>query len=470
MQAAVKERAIMRKMQKKMAEDYIRLLGRIHDEIKKAIGMKNTGMAREMLMQAQETAINLGGLIEESEGMEIIKVNAVISLLEDYCEFVWQIYEQIGGGQDVNVNVNCNTVNGNEIHKSLSDILTRVEIGVKNDIKVRTEAVFLPYKASMWDSLESVWKAADEDPDCDAYVIPIPYYDKNADGSFKEEHYEGDLYPDYVPVTRYDEFDFEKHHPDMIFIHNPYDACNHVTSVHPFFYSKNLKQYTEKLIYIPYFVLEEVNPEDREAVKHIEDLCAVPGVIHADKVIVQSEDMRRIYVDVMTGYAGENTRKHWEDKILGLGSPKIDKVLGTRREDVETPEEWLKIINGPSGAKKKVILYNTSVSALLEHKELMTDKMRRVFRIFRENSDEIALLWRPHPLIRTTVESMLPQLWESYGSLVEQYKKEGWGIYDDSSDLNRALALSDGYYGDHSSLVPLCKSIGLPVMIQNVAD
>ena len=29
----------------------------------------------------------------------------------------------------------------------------------------------------MWDSLESVWQAADADPDCDAYVVPIPYYD-----------------------------------------------------------------------------------------------------------------------------------------------------------------------------------------------------------------------------------------------------------------------------------------------------
>lgn len=43
-------------------------------------------------------------------------------------------------------------------------------------------------KASMWDSLESVWKTTDQDPDCDAYVIPIPYFDRTANGSF------GDLY------------------------------------------------------------------------------------------------------------------------------------------------------------------------------------------------------------------------------------------------------------------------------------
>ena len=66
---------------------------------------------------------------------------------------------------------------------------------------MRIEAVFLPYKASMWDSLESVWKAADEDPDCDAYVIPIPYFDRNPDGSFGPMHDERLDYPDNVPVT-----------------------------------------------------------------------------------------------------------------------------------------------------------------------------------------------------------------------------------------------------------------------------
>ena len=151
----------------------------------------------------------------------------------------------------------------------------------------------------MWDSLESVWKAAEEDEDCDVYVIPIPYYDKNPDGSFREMHYEGEQYPDYVPVTWYEDYDFGEHQPDVIFIHNPYDECNYVTSVHPFFYSKNIKRFTEKLVYIPYFILEEPEPEDEEAVKNIAHFCTLPGVIYADRVVVQSEKMRQIYIKVM---------------------------------------------------------------------------------------------------------------------------------------------------------------------------
>ena len=97
----------------------------------------------------------------------------------------------------------------------------------------------------------------------------------------------------------------------------------------------------------------------------------------------------------------------------------------------------------------------------------MLRKMESVFEFFKDKKGEVALLWRPHPLIQATIESMRPQLWEDYCKLVEQYQSEGWGIYDDTADLDRAIVLSDAYYGDPSSLVHLCKEKGMPVMIQN---
>ena len=63
---------------------------------------------------------------------------------------------------------------------------------------------------------------------------------------------------------------------------------------------------------------------------------------------------------------------------------------------------------------------------------------------------------------------MRPQLWTEYEKLVNQYKQEGWGIYDDTSDMDRAVVLSDGYYGDSSSVVQVYQETGKPVMIQNV--
>lgn len=441
----------MRKFQKQQILDVIQSLHILHGEIKDRLTGKDYNTVQTALADCQEAAIQVGEAIEQLEGTG----TQAVSYLEQYCENIYQ------------TSVQLQEISPQKAYKSLESNLIKAENDVKH-MQVRTEVVFLPYKASMWDSLESVWKAADEDPNCDAYVIPIPYYDRNPDGSFKEMHYEGDQYPKYVSVTNYEEYDFDDHKPDMIFIHNPYDEFNHVTSVHPFFYAKNLREFTDKLVYIPYFVLSEISPDNEQAVKGMEHFCTVPGVFYSDRVIVQSEDMRTIYINVLTETFGEETRQTWEQRILGLGSPKLDKVSKTSKDEIEVPEEWLKVIQKPDGSYKKIIFYNTSINALLKHGEKMLAKMQDVFDKFREQKNDVALLWRPHPLIKSTISSMRPKLWEAYEQIAGQYIKEGWGIYDDTADLNRAIALSDAYYGDASSVVQLCQTAGMPVMIQNV--
>lgn len=443
----------MKKSQKSQIVNMIALLDKAQDALKKAIDTGNGEIALSLLEQCQDSAIQIGGMIEEALGENFV----TIGLLENYCELLYQTYELIRQNHPINVN---------KTHKSLRKELIRIENSVKNDIQVRTTAVFLPYKASMWDSLESVWKAADEDPTCDAYVVPIPYFDKNPDGSFREMHYEGNEYPKYVPITSWETYDLAAEHPDMIFIHNPYDEFNHVTSVHPAYYSKVLKNQTDLLVYIPYFILGQANPDDKEEIEKLEHFCMVPAVIYADKVIVQSKKWKKFYIDVMIRTMGNDTRQVWEKKILDLGSPKMDKVFATSRDTVEIPEEWLKVIEKPDGSWKKIIFYNTSVSALLQHSEKMLEKMEHVFRVFQENQNEVALLWRPHPLIRATIESMRPQLWMAYEKVVKAYIDEGWGIYDDTADINRAIALSDAYYGDLSSVVQMYEETGKLILIQ----
>ena len=452
----------MRKTQKRQIEETIRQMEEAHDEMKRYIEKGIIAQAEELLADCQNAAVAIGTLIEDTEGEE----HPAVTVLEEYCELVYQIYEYLSSDNSVNIN---------KIYKSLRQKLIKASNSIRNDIKIRTEAVFLPYKASMWDSLESVWKAADADPDCDTYVIPIPYFDKNPDGSFKEEHYEGNQYPNYVPVTRYDVFDFGKHMPDVIYIHNAYDDWNLVTSVHPDFYSRNLKNYTEELVYIPYFVLGEIDPNDEQAAEGMKHFCFMPGIINADKVIVQSEDMKKIYIREYLkaakkcGLTGKHLdRAYLDKKFLGTGSPKIDKLLNTKKEDLDIPAEWLKIIEKPDGSWKKIVFYNTSVGALLQHGEKMLRKMESVFDIFRKNKDEVVLLWRPHPLIQATIESMRPQLWKAYKEIRGRYVEEGWGICDDSADLDRAVVLSDAYYGDYSSVVQLCREKRMPMMVQNV--
>lgn len=446
----------MRRTQRQQAEQGIQLLEQAHKEIREQIERQKTGVAENLLEQCQQYAIALGQMIEKEEG----EGTAVVRLLEEYCEQVYQIYQEAGQLQPRDAK---------HAYRKLCQSVPRLKDSVR-ELPVRTEAVFLPYKASMWDSLESIWMAACEDPACDAYVIPIPYYDKHPDGSLGELHDESGLYPEYVPITDYREYSFAERRPDLIFIHNPYDAYNYLTSVHPFFYAENLKKFTEKLVYVPYFVLEEPDPDDPVQVEGISHFCTTSGVLYADKVIVQSEKMRQVYVKVMTEFTKGHgmTRKYWGEKILGLGSPKLDRVRSTQKEARELPEEWRKMIQKPDGSRKKVILYNTGLTAFLQHSSIYLDKVRDVFQIFREKREEAALLWRPHPLLHATAKTMRPEVLEDYEKLLQEYLADGFGIYDDSADLNRAIAVCDAYYGDPSSVVQLCREAGKPVLLQNV--
>ena len=75
---------------------------------------------------------------------------------------------------------------------------------------------------------------------------------------------------------------------------------------------------------------------------------------------------------------------------------------------------------------------------------------------------------RPHPLFGATIESMRSELSEKYREIVEKYQDDEWGIYDDSGDMERAVCLSDGYYGDWSSVLWLYQATKKKTVIQNV--
>jgi len=353
---------------------------------------------------------------------------------------------------------------------SLCDELLQFMIAqTQKEPAFKKEIFFLPYKASMWDSLESVWKAANEDKEhCIAYVMPIPYADLTPEHTVAEWHCERDLFPKDVPTVNWEDFNLEEIHPDVIYIHNPYDEYNRVTSVESRFYSSILKNQTNMLVYIPYFVLIEPDFEGKtekeiEIIEEgIEHFITTPAVLNAHQVIVQSEAMRRVYIDVLTRRTDRKERAFWETRILGTGSPKIDKVLTSKKEDFDLPEAWDAIIKG-----KKVILYNTSLGAMLQNCDKVCDKLRYVFGVFKTRK-EVALWWRPHPLMKATIHSMCPEIEVEYCKIEKKYIEEGWGVYDNTGDLHRAITWSDGYYGDKSSVIYLYKETGKPMMVQDM--
>ena len=425
----------MRKAQKKQAEEFAALLEQVHREIKKYLDAGNSAIALDLLVQCQEGALKLGELIEKTEGEGF----QTVSLVERYCELVYQIYEEIAGGQKIS---------GNQAYKRLRRLQIEMENSIRNDVKLRREMVFLPYKASMWDSLESVWQAAEKDPDCDAYVVPIPYYDKNPDGTLGAYHYEGNRLPVDVPILHYDTYLFEERRPDAIFIHTPYDYANYVTTIDPKFYSAELKKYTECLVYIPYYATAGGMSEGQ---------AMAPAYLNADYIVIQSEQYKRFFDKSIP-----------DKKFLPFGSPKFDSVIHKCQNPPEVPEEWKLNEAGIQKFKNgKVYFYNTSINGMLANTEVFLKKMRYVFDTFK-GRDDACLLWRPHPLLESTFSTMRSAYKPQYDALKKEFQDNNIGILDETPDIETAIALSDVYIGDSgTSVTSLFGVAGKPLFIFN---
>ena len=425
----------MRLEQKKSLLEVVRLFYELHQEVKKSVQKKNEALATDLLIQCQQRGAELGNAIEAilGEGTESV------SLLEEYCEHVYEMSTQI------------RYINAAMCRGQLDQSIRKVEECLKTLSCEKPKLLFLPYKASMWTSFESIYQCAASDPDCQASVVPIPYYEIG--DSLKEPvmRYEGDCLPTGVPIVKWEDYRLEEERPDIIFIHNPYDDGNNLTSVHPFYYSSNLKKYTQCLVYSPYFTFS------RYTRGRSDGYYMTSGTVNADKILVQSEFVKEIYKSY--GYP--------EEKLVALGSPKMDAVVKENARPAEMPEEWKAKLSG-----KTVFLLNTHLSyfptsslyverygfdfAQRYHEQLMKAIL---------NQPEYGLIWRPHPLLFTMIETRFPDCLTYARDLEKRMEESENCVIDRSGDYRAAFSCSDAMITTYSSMINEYMATGKPIMI-----
>ena len=443
----------MRKAQKTQIEDIFALARKAHEAIRGALDKEDRTNAMQLLSSCQESAIQAGNLIEQTEGEDVPAIRAI----EDYCETCWQIYERTRQGEEQKPS---------GVYRLLQRKLAEMDSIVRLTIPVRLEIAFFCYKADMSDCLESIYHAAKEDPSCDAYFIPVPYYEKYPDGTFGEMYDEAEKgYPGNYELVDWRSYSVETRRPDIIYIMNPYDEDNNMISVHPDYYALKLRDLTDCLVYVPYHLQRAVPSPG---------VGTLAGVFFADLTFVQSENVRERYIE---SYVQENeieglTVRTAKQKIVAMGSPKTDKLVRTDREDYTLPEAWREAASSDD-PHHRTVLYNLSVSSALNMVEdggkLYLGKIRSALEFFKDRSD-VTLWLRPHSLLHQTLSFMDGQLAEEYEEIIREYKEAGWGIYDDTPDLNRAVAWCDACYGDENSVALMFEFLGKPSLIQNIEN
>ena len=402
-------------------DNFIRILKDVQQLCQKGLELDNSVLLT-ILQESQEAIIVLGNCIER----EVADAAPIIAEMELLCEnfYLWA------------ENMDKRDSYGAVIIGQLQKLLREVE-----ELPTAYQIVFFPYKADMWDSLESIWLACKEDSRCDCKVVPIPYYRYDATKDEWNYTYEIEKFPEYVDVVDYRDYDLEEC-ADAAFIHNPYDEYNYVTHVHSDYYSYNLKKHVKKLFYVPYYVTSGFISESQKQLS---------AYMHADYIIVQSETFK----EGLKGYP-------YYDKVVVLGSPKLDRVIRLSKDKGHAPESWKSII----GEKKSVML-NTSLNQFLADSEAYLRKLAYIFDVVKARED-VVLIWRPHPLLKSTIESMRPHLLETYENLQRYFIAEQIGIFDTTPDIIHTVAIADAYIGEaSSSVINLFQAAGKPLFILN---
>jgi phosphorylcholine metabolism protein LicD len=447
------------------AVKFLGIMDQAHQAIVVMLAKKQYDTVLSLLESCQNGAINIGNLLEKryGEGYETVK------LLEEYCEIIYQVGELISQVDDTG----ALPLSVDDIAAYLTEIYVAVSESI-NRIPDRKEILFMPVRAEDWPALDSVWRTAKAEENTDVYVMPVPYYERTALGGFSTMHYEGELFPEYLDIVNYEDYDIGFRHPDEIIIQNAYDQCNYTTCIDPKYFSKNIKAYTDKLVYIPWFKLDELDGDGEKAKKVMQYYCTIPGLSHADVVVVQSEQTRQAYIDRLTEFAGEDTRSVWEEKIVAGGSPldeweRNKKALIDRKKIIsELDMPGKELLFDADGNIKKILLYNTTVASYMQNGEKLLSKIERNLEVFKENSDKLAVIWKPHPQLRTMISSTSPKLVHRYDRLVREFGELKLGVFDQNADIGTLVKICDAYYGDADGIAHRCQVEGLPVMVQSV--
>ena len=418
---------------------------------------KDSGLSYEdiitYLSELQNNIVSFGTLTESIKGEDC----NTVKLLEQYLEVIYKVAKYV---QKFDEGISYEESAENkyaECDEGVKDTFASISEAIDSEIVNRRSVLFLPVKAKHFSSMRMAYEMEAATPDTDVYVMPLPYYYKEYDGSFKDEmHIDTEEFiKANIPVTDYSRFDLSLLCPEKIYINSAYDEYNMAVSVDTRFYARNVKKYTEKLIYIPYFKLMEFDRANYPCWYNMQYYCTVPGVVMADKVYVQSENTRKAYIDKLNEWVGD-------EKYTDIWEQKIDVY----NESCEKhSEDELR-----DAGSKKTIVWFVSAGSLAEFGDKYIEKAYRNLDVFALSKDKLKVLLNSEPFLDEMIKNYSDELYKKWTGFIDEFNRSGIGevVSQVEEKSVEALLKANAYYGDPSYI---CKDFILmkkPVMLQNV--
>ena len=322
------------------------------------------------------------------------------------------------------------------------------------------DIVFLPFAAKHWKYMEKLYRHYAGDGRYRVHVVPIPYRYKAWDGALSEEVFAPGDYPADIPVEDYRQTDLQNMHPAKIVIQNPFDEWNTVYSVDPRFYSGLLRNCTDELIYIPFFVTDDFTKENGPEYRNTDHYVCMPGVINADRIILPSGTLKNVYIDRIMEFAqteDDEVRKVLDEKIEVL-----PEFIYDRADTDRAP--------GEDRDGKKTLIFFTTISFLAENGEAGIRKISSALDILSDNAGKLKVIWISQ-CVKGNEDKLDRSVVRDFREAVERFRAFGIGEYAEDpgrDDLDAYAGSADAYYGDPSALALKFVYAKKPVMIINV--
>ena len=334
------------------------------------------------------------------------------------------------------------------------------------EIKGEYTVVMLPFSARYWNYLKPLYELYKRDENADVYVVALPYYYKAWDGALERMQYDIGDYPNEIDVIDYRNFDIKALHPDKIVIQNPFDEWNCETSVPKEYYSGYLRQYTNELIYIPFFKTYDFSPNQGPDYVCMDYYVSMPGVVNADKIILWSDTIKQTYIQKLTDFtkcnADDEAQQIINNKIVVAHELVYDKR--TERKCVNLP--YFKCDGG-----KKVLVCFVTLSMLCENGEKAISKIKSILDTFKEKSSGFNVLWIGQLCDGEHLKLIPDEIAREYMEIVDGFADSDFIAYTDSvntEDYDAIAELGTAYYGNPSAIALKFFYRNKPLMIMDI--
>lgn len=388
----------------------------------------NVDNALDKLSTVQQLIIDIGNLIEQINGSNC----NVINYIEHLCEVIYTLYNHIADG--ISANSEEYRVNYNTVYDGVVSLISRREV------------VFLTVSAKHWSQISSFYAEEIKDEGNDVYVIQIPYYFKDYDGSPLEMIYDQIDYPEGIKIVDYQSAELKLMHPSKIYIQLPYDECNEAYSVTEEYYSRNLRDVTDELIYVPWFSTDSFD-ENSRAFDNMKYYVTMPGLIYADRVILDSDNMADMYLKKL---------EEWS---------KIPS--DTWKKKISVRENEGNIDNSNKNEKKRLVYYIGTGQAINESNAYWKKVLRNI-ETFTVQEDKVQVTVIEDDIFEYNLKTECPNIYSEYIKLKSNNNAIIWKHIEEYDSVQEIAETFDAYYGDAGFLVPEFTLRHKPVMIQNI--